>query len=326
MRFLVFGAGALGSAVGGLLANARHEVALLGRPLHLDAIGERGLRLDGCWGEHHVSAPMRLYHSADVISAGEWDAILITVKTYDTAAAIHACRRLAGPRTALVSIQNGYSNVEALCAAFGPERSLGARVLTGAEIEPGHVTITCSGDALRLGPLHGEAAYMPLAERLAEALRQAGVPTEPTTQFQEYLWSKLIYNCALNPMGALLRRTYGELAADGPTRHCMSAIFREAFAVCQAHGIPLFWSRAEDYEPYFDEKLVPPTAGHYPSMLRDLDRRGRTEIDSMNGAVVRLGSEHGIPTPVNALLTAMIKLKERQRRAELEVEARAERS
>jgi 2-dehydropantoate 2-reductase len=115
----------------------------------------------------------------------------------------------------------------------------------------------------------------------------------------------------------MLRLTYGELVAHPPARRAMSDVFREAFAVCQAHGIPLFWSRPEDYEPVFDEQLVPPTAGHYPSMLRDLERRGRTEIDSMNGAVVRLGEQHSIPTPANRMLTAMIKLREELRRKEL---------
>src|SRR5207253_550386 len=143
-----------------------------------------------------------------------------------------------------------------------------------------------------------------------------GVPAEATDRYLAYLWAKLMYNCALNPMGALLRLTYGELVAHAATRRAMSTLFQEAFAVCRAHGIPLFWERPEDYEVVFDTQLVPPTASHYPSMLRDLDRRGRTEIDSMNGAVAALGELHGVATPGNSLLTAMVKRKEEQRRKE----------
>lgn len=319
-KFLIFGAGALGSAIGGLLRRAGHDVALLGRPAHLDVIQDHGLRIDGLWGTHHIRN-FRLFCRAPDIHETDWDYILLTVKAYDTAAAIEACRPLVGPATRLVSIQNGHGNVETLSAAFGPQRVLGARVITGAELEPGHVTVTVHADALRLGPHHGEPEGMPAAERLAEIFRSAGVPAEATDQFLAYLWTKLIYNCALNPMGALLRLTYGELVAHRPSRQVMSLIFREAFAVCRAHGIPLFWDRPEAYEDVFDTRLVAPTAGHYPSMLRDLDQRGRTEIDSMNGAVVRLGEQHGLETPANAVLTAMIKRKEELRRQELDQQA-----
>lgn len=310
MKFLVFGAGALGSAIGALLRQGGHEVTLLGRAAHLDAVATSGLRLDGLWGTHHVHG-LRLATKPEQLDAGGWDVILITVKTYDTAAAVEACRRLVGAQTVLVSIQNGHGNVDAMSAAFGPERVLGARVITGAELEPGHVTITGHADALRLGPHHGEPEQMPAARRLAAVLKDAGVPVEATDHFLAYLWGKLIYNCALNPLGAIHRQRYGELVAHAPTRQAMSTIIAEAFAVCQAHGIPLFWQRPEEYEQVFDGQMVPATASHYPSMMRDLDRRGRSEIDSMNGAVVRLAAEHGLKVPMNELLTAMIKLRER---------------
>lgn len=309
MKFLVFGAGSLGSAIGGLLQQAGHDVTLLGRPAHLDAIAAGGLRLDGLWGTHHIHG-LRLASLEEQLDGDDWDVILITVKTYDTAAAVEACRRLVGPQTVVVSIQNGHGNVDLMAAVFGPERVLGARVITGAELEPGHVTITGHADALRIGPHHGEPEQMPTARRIAAALKEAGVPAEPTDQFLAYLWAKLIYNCALNPLGALLRKRYGELVAHAPTRRVMSTIIAEAFAVCQAHGIPLFHQQPAEYEKIFDGQMVPATASHYPSMMRDLDRRGRSEIDSMNGAVVRLAAEHGLKVPANELLTAMIKLRE----------------
>jgi 2-dehydropantoate 2-reductase len=158
---------------------------------------------------------------------------------------------------------------------------------------------------------------MPAARRVADVLASAGVPCEASEDFLAFLWAKLIYNCALNPLGALLRRRYSELVAHPPTRQVMSTVIAEAFAVCRAHGIPLFWERPEEYEKVFDGQMVPATANHYPSMLRDLDRRGRTEIDSMNGAVVRLAGEHGLSVPANELLTAMIRFQEEQRQREL---------
>lgn len=313
MRILIFGAGSLGSAIGGLLHQAKHDIALLGRARHLDAIRSGGLRIEGLWGEHHVTGMQELFTRVEELPAAGWDLILITVKTYDTAQAIEDCRRLVGPTTRIVSIQNGHGNVEMLRDAFGVERAFAARVITGAEMEPGKTRITVHADSLRLGPGRGEPDLMPEAERIARTLNEAGVPAQATDRFLSFLWSKLIFNCALNPLGALLRVTYGAVYDHAPSRRAMSDIIRECFAACAANGIPLFWERPEDYEQVFDNELVPATRNHFPSMLGDLENRGRTEIDSMNGAVVRLGEAHGLDTPVNRVLTAMIKCREATR-------------
>ncbi|HID22026.1 MAG TPA: 2-dehydropantoate 2-reductase, partial [Planctomycetaceae bacterium] len=139
-----------------------------------------------------------------------------------------------------------------------------------------------------------------------------------TDAYREYLWDKIIYNCALNPLGALLGANYGTLAGCEHTRRLMDAIMAEAIDVCNAAAIPLFWSTAAEYRRHFYEELIPPTAKHYPSMLRDLERRGRTEIESLNGAVARLGADRGVPTPVNSTVTSMIKSKEQMCRRALE--------
>jgi 2-dehydropantoate 2-reductase len=313
---LIFGAGAVGSVLGGLMQRAGHRVTLLGRPTHVAAIAEHGLHIDGIWGEHRVAMPNACSHP-DELAGRHFDLILLTVKAYDTAEAARALQTLATPDCWVVSLQNGFGNTQILEAALGP-RVLGARVITGVEVvEAGHVRVTVSADDIRLGPPADEADRMPIAEQIATELRAAGVPVSATDRYREYLWAKILYNAALNPLGALLHARYGELAADTDCRAIMDRVMDEAFAVTQAAAIPLFWSRASDYRRHFYDDLIPPTASHYPSMYRDLQRRGRTEIDALNGAIVHVGARHACAAPTNQMLTAMIHLREQTRRAEL---------
>lgn len=317
-RILVFGAGAIGSVLGGLLASGGHEVVLIGRKPHLDAIRERGLKIDGIWGTHHVRE--RLHCATRLLDVLDraFDCALVTVKSYDTEAAARSMAEAGVAARAVVSCQNGYGNVETLAQYLPPDRVLGARVITGAEVvAPGHVRVTVSADAIRIGPPDGDEALMPLASAVASLLRESGIPAEPTQHYREFLWDKILYNCALNPLGALLSATYGELAEHPEVREVMNAIIHEVFTVALACGIPLFYPGPEDYLAHFYGELIPPTASHYPSMLRDLTNRGRTEIDSLNGAIVRLGAQAGVETPANRMVTAMIHLREETRRKEL---------
>ncbi len=317
-RVLIFGAGAIGSVLGGFLAQAGHRVTLLGRRSHLEAIRERGLKIDGIWGTHHVRDRLRPIEALDELIDRQFDCVLVTVKSYDTEACARSLKEQAVQARVFVSCQNGYGNVETLARFLGPDVVLGARVITGAEVvAPGHVRVTVSADALRIGPPDGDADRMPLAEAVARLLADARVPAEATRHYREFLWDKILYNCALNPLGALLRATYGELAASGEIRAIMDDVIREVFTVAATHGIPLFYPGPDDYIVHFYEELIPPTAGHYPSMLRDLEQRGRTEIDALNGAIVRLGAEKTIPTPTNRMLTAMVRKREETRRREL---------
>jgi 2-dehydropantoate 2-reductase len=318
MHILVFGAGAVGSLLGGFLARAGHSVTLVGRAGHMAAIRHAGLRITGIWGAHRVTN-LACTDSPASLHNASFDVILVTVKSYDTAAALGAIRDLARPSTSIVSVQNGYGNTEAIEACLGRGRVFGARIITGVELlEDGHVDVTVTADDIRLGPPAGELGMMAEAEALAVTFRNAGVPVSATDKFRAFLWAKILYNCALNPLGALVRATYGELASDPGTRQLIDCIIDECFLVIQSQKVALFWEDAAQYRQHFFEELIPPTARHYPSMLRDLERRGRTEIDALNGAIVRLAQPARLAVPVNQTLTSMIQLREQTRRRELE--------
>jgi 2-dehydropantoate 2-reductase len=284
------------------------------------AIREDGLRIEGIWAEHHV-AGLECADTVTELLGRQFELILLTVKSYDTPAAIVAIQQLQHDNTSIVSVQNGYGNTQALEQSFGYGRVFGARIITGVELaQPGRVTVTVSADDIRLGPPAGEIEMMDRARRITQIFRDAGIPTSETDQYREYLWAKILYNCALNPLGALLRAAYGELASDPGTRQLIDRIIEEAFSMAKTQQIPLFWDEPEQYRTHFYEQLIPPTARHYPSMLRDLERRGRTEIDALNGAILRLATQVGVPVPINQALTQMIKLRERTRREELKHE------
>ncbi|HLK11656.1 MAG TPA: ketopantoate reductase family protein [Candidatus Binatia bacterium] len=309
---LVAGAGALGSVLGGLLARAGWPVTLLGRAPHLDAVARDGLCIEGLFGEHHVRG---LGCATDVCAlGGRYDAILLTVKAYDTRATAAAVAPLLAPDGVLISLQNGLGNLEAAAAAVGAERVLGARVIFGAElIAPGRVRVTVYADPVLVGPSDpADRALARAAERWAGNLARAGVPAEPTPALLAELWAKVLYNAALNPLGALLGVPYGRLPEDPDARAVMDEVIDEAFAVAAAAGVRLAWPAAAAYREAFYGRLVPATAEHRSSMLQDLERGRPTEIDAINGWVAGRGAEIGVAAPVNATLARLIRARVRR--------------
>jgi len=306
LRILFMGAGAVGQGVGAFLAAAGHEVTLVLRPRYRDALARDGLRAEGIFGGRHVP-PDRLTLATDPaeLAGRTFDAVVITVKSHDTGAAADAVAPLVGPATAIVSMQNGYGNVEHLTERFGPDRVLCARVITGFSIpEPGRVRITVHADDIRIGSF--QRPDHPIAERLAAAIRDAGLPAAALDNVEAVLWGKILYNCALHPLGAILGVHYGALGDSPQTRAIMDAVIDEAFAVIDAHGFPCLWPSADAFRKAFYQQQIPPTYDHRPSMLQDLAAARRTEIDALNGALVRLAAEKDIHAPVNQTIVRLV--------------------
>jgi len=206
----------------------------------------------------------------------------------------------------MVSLQNGLGNMEAIAASVGWERTIGARVIFGAElVQEGRVEVTVWGGDVMLGNPKG-AVPTERIEEIAQAFTQAGISSAATDQIEGYIWGKLLYNCCLNPLSALLEVPYGTLLQAEETRQIMTEIIEEAFAVAAKHNIALFWKKPEEYCRLLFQELIPPTATHYASMHADLKRGKRTEIEAMNGAIVRLGRETNTPTATNGLITSLV--------------------
>jgi len=306
MRILVFGAGAVGQGIGAFLAAAGHRTTLLLRPQYREALSSHGLDVSGVLGDVLVM-PEQLELVSDTarLAAGGYDVILLCVKAYDTESSLQAIKAVAGKDTLVVSMQNGYGNVETLASCLGRERVLCARVITGFAIPaPGKVAVTVHGDDIFIGSFY--APSHPGAEELARTLNSSGLPCRAVENVEAALWGKILYNCALNPLGALMGVHYGALGESADTRAIMDTIIEEAFQVMRKREFPCLVENAEEFRRLFYTRLLPPTFNHKPSMLQDLNAGKRTEIDALNGAVVRLGMEGGIPAPVNDVVVRMV--------------------
>ncbi|HPO14343.1 MAG TPA: 2-dehydropantoate 2-reductase [Candidatus Hydrogenedentes bacterium] len=309
VRILVMGAGAIGSVTGGLMAKAGHTVTLVGRPAHMNAIAAEGLRITGIWGEHHITT-LNPHTDAASLMPGNYDIILMAVKSYDTPAAMNAIQHLVDEHTLVCSYQNGLGNAENIAAIIGWERTIGARVIYGARLtQPGIAEVTVIANPTALGIYH-PATPADRVRALAEAMNAALVPTIFTDKIATALWGKVAYNCALNPLSALLDVPYGVLVETEYTRSIMEEAVHELYAVGRAKGVALEPDTPEGYMKLFYEKLIPPTAAHYASMREDFQRRRRTEIEALNGAIARYGRECGVPCPVNTLLTRLVHARE----------------
>jgi 2-dehydropantoate 2-reductase len=300
MRYLIVGTGALGSVFGGLLQNSGQDVTFIGRGGHFEHLRRQGLTIDGIWGEFRMGPVAAAV--GDPAVPDLYDVILLCVKSYDTAAACQRVRGRLAPQGLIISVQNGLGNLESIAQVFGAERTIGARVIFGARV-------TVYAAPVLLGTMDPESPRAALA-LVAEDLSRAGIPTEVVTDVVPHLWDKVLYNCALNPLGAILSAPYGALGENPQTRELMRLIIAEIYQVARAKGVELHHADAATYFRHFLENLVPPTAAHWPSMWQDLQAGRRTEIEALNGAICRYGQETGVATPYNESVSRLIRFLE----------------
>lgn len=309
MNILVLGAGAIGSVFGGFLAKSGHRVILYGREHCISAINNHGLCIEGIWGSHHIT-DIKGYSSLPKIARLEGrllDLVLLTVKSYDTAGVMHDYLTSFGKSNLVVSLQNGLGNLEIISGLLGREKTIGGRVIFGAELlEPGLVKITVYADKVVLGALK-DGVPLETVKEVSMLFDQAGIPTTWTGEIEKHLWGKVLYNCALNPLSCLLEVNYGTLLQNDHARSIMEDIVSELFTVITQQHVPVDWDNAGAYTAHLFNQLIPPTREHFSSMLQDIRHGKKTEIDALNGKVVTMAEELGVDLPVNRVLTALVK-------------------
>jgi 2-dehydropantoate 2-reductase len=278
----------------------------LGRPAHLDAIRSSGLAVDGIWGLHEASGFRLATHIGELCAS--YDLIIFSVKSFDTESMVEAVAPRLKEDGLALSLQNGLGNIELLAARFGAERSLGAQILVGAELSgPGRARVTVQAAPIIIGPLEvSDCVMMELIHGWIRAFQAAKIPCAATPKILSHLWAKAFYNAPLNALGALLNVHYGALGDDPELRATMDRIIDEAFAVAQRRGVEPLWESARAYREFFYGQLLPPTYDHRSSMLQDLRRGRRTEIDAINGRIWQYGKQAGVPTPYNEIMTRLI--------------------
>jgi 2-dehydropantoate 2-reductase len=298
MRICIVGCGAVGSLFAANLAQLEDvEVwAYDASREHVDAINANGLRLSGA-GE----VVGRLRATTDAQELPECDFGLVVTKAMHTEPAIAAtAHAFAGGCVA--TVQNGIGNEEAI-AKHVALVIRGTTFPAGKLVEPGHVQWDVKGDTT-LGPFEPQPAPLSEIERLADACTRAGMPTKAVADARGPQWRKVIFNASTNPIGALTGLTHGRVCERPDLRALVSGLVDEGKAVAAAQGIEL----DSDPEALIDHAAKREVAyDHKASMLQDVEARRPTEIDFLNGGIVRFGREHGVPTPLNEAIWALVK-------------------
>lgn len=304
MKIAVLGAGALGCSIGGMLAQAGHEVTLINRnPAQVAAIHSEGLRMRTAQGELTVHA--RAATSAQGL--GPQDLVVLLVKSFHTREAMAGALELVGPGTVVMSLQNGLGHEDILAELVGRERLLaGKTYVGGVMLAPGRIIAGVAGKETLIGELDGRIT--PRALAIGEAFNAAGLATTVSGNILGVIWDKLLVNVATGAVSAITGLTYGPLYQLPGIEATAIAAVQEAMDVARACGVPLTTTDARDAWTKASAGLP---ADFKTSMLQSLDKGSATEIDFINGAVVRRGERCGVATPVNRTLAACIQGLER---------------
>jgi 2-dehydropantoate 2-reductase len=300
MKVCVLGAGAMGSSIGGLLADGGSEVYLIDTWVeHVDAINSQGLRLRIGTAEKVV----KVRAATDCRGIGPADLIIILVKSFHTRVAIENAGPLIGDETVIISLQNGLGNEEIIGEDAGRKHVLGGRTFAGGSVlGPGYVIASTTGKPTYIGELDGTATER--VTRIAEEFRRAGLLMTVSPNIIGIMWDKLLVNVSTGALCGITGLTYGVLYKMPELRDCALAAVAEGIAVAEAIGVDL--SIKDPAEAWFKASEGLPE-DFKPSLLQSLEKGLRTEIDFINGAVVRYGERYKVPTPVNKTLVACIK-------------------
>ena len=302
MRVCIVGCGAVGSLFAANLAQL-DDVEVWAYDLareHVDAIRRDGLRLTGA--EELVG---RVNATADPTDLPPCDFAIVATKAMHTGTAVQATAA-AFAEGCVATVQNGLGNEEAIAQHAG-RVIRGTTFPAGRVIAPGHVQWDVKGDTT-FGPFEPKPAPLDEIERLAAACTRAGMPARSVRDARGPQWRKVIFNASTNPIGALTGLTHGQVCEDVELRRLASGLVEEGKAVAAAEAIEL----DADPEELIDHAAKPEVAyGHKASMLQDVEARRPTEVDYLNGGIVRYGEPHGIPTPLNRAIWSLVKGLER---------------
>lgn len=307
LRVAVFGTGGVGGYFGARLAEAGHAVTFIARGAHLQAIRERGLRVESIRGDVHIFPAQATDDPAEV---GPVDLVLVATKAWQLPEAAAAMRPLVGPETVVLPLLNGVEAPEVLAAALGPEPVLGGLCKVSAyKAAPGLIRHVGIEPEVVFGELDGRRT--PRIARLEQAFAACrGVKATVPPDIRAAMWAKLTFIAAFSAVGAVTRAPAGVIRRLPETRRLLEAAMREIVAVAQGIGVALS-DEAVDQALAFTDRMEPQVTA---SMQRDIMEGRPSELEAQVGVVVRFGRQAGVPTPVNAFLYAALLPQERRAR------------
>ncbi len=318
MKILIFGGGSVGLGIASCLIKSEEDVDIVAREDTVSAVKKDGLVRTGIFGNFTAEPrTFNIFSSLKNLNQVVYDLILVCTKSFDTSTAakdITSYPFILGEKTKIILCQNGWGNAEKFASYFPSERIYSARIITGFyRYKKNHVVITVHADAIHIGSLFADVLPEEI-KCLCQIITKGDIPCEVTDTIEKDLWAKMLYNCALNPLGAIFNVPYGVLGEHNYTKNIMETIVEEIFYVMRKVGYTTHWSSAEDYLKVFYERMLPATAEHESSMLQDIRAKKKTEIDALNGEVVYLGEKLNISIPYNSVVCYMLKFMEVQSR------------
>lgn len=311
-RIAVVGAGAVGGYFGGMLARAGAPVTLIGRKTHVDAMLRDGLLLERLQGQERI----RVAASTEIGATRDAEVIMICVKTVDTETTALALQPHLQAGATVLSFQNGVDNVERMRTAAQLDAIPAVVYVAAAMAGPGHIRHSGRGDLVigHLAPAVGmdtratdsDSTTTQRLSGLAETFARAEIPCRISEDIRTELWTKMAINCAFNAISALGRARYGQMAQFPDVLEILKAALVETVAIARAEGVPL----QDAAMVKAAEALAGAMTQASSSTAQDIERGRPTEIDSLNGYIARRGAQLGVPTPVNRMLHALVKLLE----------------
>lgn len=308
LSILIIGSGAVGIGIGAGLISSGCDVTFLAKGETKTALEEKGCGRTGVFRD--------IYAAPDAFSVTDtyhikksFDYVLVTSKAFsneEIAASLSKFPSLFKKEGKILIIQNGLGTNTAFEKYFDKSLIYNARIITGFSRPERNISrISVHRDAMLMGSMYSfsEECLKPLAS----AISLSGLPAQTCDDIVKPIWSKVIYNCALNPLSAVFGKPYGFLGEQDCTKEFICHIIDEAYAVMYAAGGRTFIPTAEEYKEEFFRETLPISAAHCASTLQDIQKKQKTEIDTLNGALVSLGERFGVPTPYNNAITLIIR-------------------
>lgn len=310
MNILVIGSGAVGIGLAASMLSQGADISIFARDKTAKAIKENGIKRCGLFTHYEfTSDEVNVYETYEEIPKDTIEYVFITSKTTandDISKKLNTHRDILKEDFKIIIFQNGFGNDAAYLKYFTKKQVFSARVITGFSRPQRHISeVTVYTEPILIGSLQHEDPKD--LQEIADMITSSGINCELTHEVDRYLWAKMLYNCALNPLGAILDVNYGKLTENEYSKELMNDIIDEIFEVIKASPYSTLWNTSNEYKEVFYTKLVPDTYNHFSSTHQDIQRKIKTEIDSLTGRVIQLGEEYNVDVTTNKIIYNLIK-------------------
>lgn len=310
MNVLIIGAGSVGIGLGASLLSQNINVSFYATYKTANQMKSHGIKRIGLFENYSFDyGEFDVYDNYSQIPDKSVDFILICTKTTvnrEISEELFKNKRILNQSFKILICQNGFGNDKFYLEYFNKDEVFCAKIITGFTRPQRNISeITVYTEPIQLGSLQN--ADIKCLIPIADAITKSGVKCEVTNEIDKYLWAKMIYNCTLNPLGAILDVNYGSLMDNPFSKHIMDELIEEIFNVIEKSSYSTFWENSEDYKKIFYSKLVMDTYNHYSSTHMDVKRKIKTEIDALNGKVIELAEEYGVEVNTNRTIYNLIK-------------------